>query len=60
MARKEKRLLPQKAGAGFVRGAVLGGVFRPLVKHYGHPEVLGLENLAAQSPPLILAANHSS
>jgi 1-acyl-sn-glycerol-3-phosphate acyltransferase len=59
MARKEKRLLPQKVGAGFVRGAV-GGVFRPLLKHYGHPEVLGLENLAAQSPPLILAANHSS
>jgi 1-acyl-sn-glycerol-3-phosphate acyltransferase len=59
MARKEKRLLPQKAGAGFLRGASIG-VFRPLLKHYGHPEVLGLENLAAQSPPLILAANHSS
>src|SRR5215472_8203257 len=60
MARKGKRLPPQKPGAGFVRGAVIGGVFRPLLKHYGHPEVLGLENLAAQSPPLILAANHSS
>ena len=59
MARKEKRLLPQKVGAGFVRGVTIG-VFRPLLKHYGHPEVLGLENLAAQSPPLILAANHSS
>ena len=59
MARKEKRLLPQKVGAGFVRGVTIG-VFRPLLKHYGHPEVLGVENLAAQSPPLILAANHSS
>jgi fused signal recognition particle receptor len=60
MADKGKRLIPQAAGAGLARRAVLGGVFRPLIKHYVHPEVIGLENLAGQEPPLILAANHSS
>ncbi len=55
-----KRPLPQVAGAGLARGFFLGGVFRPIIKYYGHPEVLGLENLAGLSPPLILAANHSS
>ncbi|MBV9093291.1 MAG: 1-acyl-sn-glycerol-3-phosphate acyltransferase [Streptosporangiaceae bacterium] len=35
-------------------------MFRPLIRHYAHPEVIGLENLAGQRPPLILAANHSS
>jgi 1-acyl-sn-glycerol-3-phosphate acyltransferase len=60
MARKGKRPLPQAAGAGFARGFFLGGVLRPAIKHYVHPEVIGLENLADVSPPLILAANHSS
>jgi 1-acyl-sn-glycerol-3-phosphate acyltransferase len=60
MARKEKRLLPQAAGAGIVRGFFLGSVLRPAIKHYSHPEVVGLENLADVSPPLIFAANHSS
>lgn len=60
MARKEKRLLPQRAGAGIVRGFFLGSVLRPAIKHYSHPEVVGLENLADVSPPLIFAANHSS
>jgi len=60
MARKGKRLLSQAAGAGAVRGFFLGGVLRPAIKHYVHPEVVGLENLTNVSPPLILAANHSS
>lgn len=60
MARKGDRLLPQAAGAGLARGFFLGGVLRPAIKHYVHPEVVGLENLADPSPPLILAANHSS
>jgi len=60
MARKGKRPLPQAAGAGLARGVFLGGVLRPAIKHYVHPEISGLENLADQSPPLILAANHSS
>src|SRR5215471_15525905 len=60
MARKGKRLLSQAAGAGAARGFFLGGVLRPAIKHYVHPEVVGLENLINVSPPLILAANHSS
>ena len=60
MARKAKPLLPQAAGAGAARGFFLGGVLRPAIKHYVHPEVIGLENLVDVSPPLILAANHSS
>jgi 1-acyl-sn-glycerol-3-phosphate acyltransferase len=60
MARKGKRPLPQAAGAGAARRFFLGGVLRPAIKHYVHPEVIGLENLVDVSPPLILAANHSS
>jgi 1-acyl-sn-glycerol-3-phosphate acyltransferase len=60
MAGKAKRPLPQVAGAGAARRFFLGGVLRPAIKHYVHPEVIGLENLADVSPPLILAANHSS
>jgi 1-acyl-sn-glycerol-3-phosphate acyltransferase len=60
MARNGKRPLAQAPGAGLARGVFLGGVLRPAIKHYVHPEVTGLENLAEQSPPLILAANHSS
>ena len=60
MARKGERLLPQKFGAGLARGFFLGGTLRPVINHYVHPEVTGLENLAGLSPPLILAANHSS
>jgi 1-acyl-sn-glycerol-3-phosphate acyltransferase len=60
MARKGERLLPQKFGAGLARGFFLGGALRPVINHYVHPEVTGLEDLADLSPPLILAANHSS
>ena len=60
MARKGERLLPQKFGAGLARGFFLGGTLRPVINHYVHPEVIGLENLADLNPPLILAANHSS
>ena len=60
MARNGKRPLAQAPGAGLARGVFLGGVLRPAIKHYVHPEVTGLENLADQSPPLIVAANHSS
>jgi 1-acyl-sn-glycerol-3-phosphate acyltransferase len=60
MARRGDRLLPQKFGAGVARGFFLNGALRPVITHYVHPEVTGLENLADLSPPLILAANHSS
>ena len=60
MARKGERLLPQKFGAGVARGFFIHGALRPVIKHYVHPEVVGLENLADLNPPLILAANHSS
>jgi 1-acyl-sn-glycerol-3-phosphate acyltransferase len=60
MARKARRPLAQAPGAGIARGVFLGGVLRPAIKHYVHPEAIGLESLAEQSPPLILAANHSS
>jgi 1-acyl-sn-glycerol-3-phosphate acyltransferase len=60
MARKGERLLPQKFGAGLARGFFLGGTLRPVINHYVHPEVTGLENLADLDPPLILASNHSS
>jgi 1-acyl-sn-glycerol-3-phosphate acyltransferase len=60
MARKGKRPLAQAPGAGIARGVFLGGLLRPAIKHYVHPEVIGLENLADHSPPLIVAANHSS
>jgi 1-acyl-sn-glycerol-3-phosphate acyltransferase len=60
MARKADRLLPQSVGAGLARGFFLNGALRPVIRHYVHPEVTGLENLAEADPPLILAANHSS
>jgi len=60
MARKGDRLLPQKFGAGVARGFFLNGALRPAIRHYVHPEVTGLDNLADLSPPLILAVNHSS
>jgi 1-acyl-sn-glycerol-3-phosphate acyltransferase len=60
MAREGRRPLAQAPGAGVARRVFLGGVLRPAIKHYVHPEVVGLENLAEQDPPLILAANHSS
>ena len=60
MARKGGRPLAQAPGAGIARRVFLGGMLRPAIKHYVHPEVVGLENLTKQDPPLILAANHSS
>jgi 1-acyl-sn-glycerol-3-phosphate acyltransferase len=60
MARKSHRLLAQKVGSGLARGFFLKGTLRPIIGHYVHPRVTGLENLSGQTPPLILAANHSS
>lgn len=60
MARKGDRMLAQKVGTGLARGFFLKGTLRPIIKHYVHPQVTGLENLSGQTPPLILAANHSS
>jgi len=39
---------------------ILGGVLRPLVAFYGHPQTAGVENLEGLEPPFILCANHSS
>jgi 1-acyl-sn-glycerol-3-phosphate acyltransferase len=60
MAKKGNRMLAQKVGAGLGRGFFVNGTLRPIIQHYVHPRVTGLENLSGLSPPLILAANHSS
>ncbi len=60
MARKGERMLQQKVSSGIARGFFLNGALRPIIRHYVHPKVSGLEHLEGVSPPLILAANHSS
>jgi len=60
MARRSKRMLAQKVGSGLARGFFVDGTLRPIIRHYVHPKVSGLENLSGQTPPLILAANHCS
>jgi 1-acyl-sn-glycerol-3-phosphate acyltransferase len=60
MAGEGDRMLAQSVGSGLARGFFLNGALRPVIHHYVHPEICGLENLAGHSPPLILAANHSS
>lgn len=60
MARKGDRMLAQKFGTGLARGFFLNGTLRPIIRHYVHPRVTGLENLSGLTPPLIIAANHSS
>ena len=60
MARKGDRMLAQKFGTGLARGFFLKGTLRPIIRHYVHPRVNGLDNLSGLSPPLIIAANHSS
>ncbi len=46
--------------AGAVRTAFILGVLRPIVQHYGHLRVSGLDNLSKLKPPFLLAANHAS
>jgi 1-acyl-sn-glycerol-3-phosphate acyltransferase len=60
MVRKGDRMLAQKFGTGLARGFFVKGTLRPIIRHYVHPQVTGLENLSGLAPPLILAANHSS
>jgi len=60
MARDGERMLQQAASAGLARGFFLNGARRPIIRHYVHPKIVGLENLAGHKGPLILAANHSS
>jgi 1-acyl-sn-glycerol-3-phosphate acyltransferase len=60
MERKGGRMLAQAVGAQFARGLFLNGALRPIIRHYVHPKVSGLENLSGHGPPLILAVNHSS
>jgi len=60
MERKGGRMLAQAVGAQFARGLFLNGALRPIMRHYVHPKVSGLENLSGHGPPLILAVNHSS
>ncbi len=60
MAGKGHRMLAQRVGAGLARGMFINGTLRPIIRHYVHPKVTGLENLSGQTPPLILAANHCS
>jgi 1-acyl-sn-glycerol-3-phosphate acyltransferase len=60
VARKGERMLQQKVSSGIARGFFLNGALRPIIRHYVHPKISGLENLEGQPGPLILAANHSS
>jgi len=60
MARDGDRIVQQAIGAKLARGLFIHGALRPIIKHYVHPKVTGLENLAGHKGPLILAANHSS
>lgn len=60
MARRGDRTLARGLGSRLARGLFLEGTLRPVIKHYEHPKVIGLENLSGQAPPLILAANHCS
>jgi 1-acyl-sn-glycerol-3-phosphate acyltransferase len=50
------RRMPSRAA----REAILLGGLGPLIKLFGHPRVVGLENLAEVRPPAIFVANHSS
>jgi 1-acyl-sn-glycerol-3-phosphate acyltransferase len=61
-AYRRDRDLPwaRSPAARAVRGALLNFVIGPVVHHYGHPRVRGLENLRGLRPPFLLAANHSS
>lgn len=60
MAGERERMLAQRFGIGLARGFFINGTLRPIIRHYVHPQVTGLENLSDQPPPLILAANHCS
>lgn len=60
MPSKGERMLQQKVSSGIARGFFLNGALRPIIRHYVHPKISGLENLEGHGPPLILAANHSS
>jgi 1-acyl-sn-glycerol-3-phosphate acyltransferase len=57
---KGDRLLQQRVSSGVARGFFLNGGLRPIIRHYVHPKISGLDNLEGSGPPLILAANHSS
>jgi 1-acyl-sn-glycerol-3-phosphate acyltransferase len=43
-----------------VRSGLLCYVLGPIVRHYTHTRVVGLERLETVTPPVVLAANHSS
>ncbi len=60
MARDGDRILQQALGAALARGLFIHGTLSPIIRHYVHPKVSGLDNLAGHKGPLILAANHSS
>ncbi len=61
-ARRASRDLPWSRSplAGLAREGFLTLVLRPVVRHYGHPRVAGLEHLRGLAPPFLLAANHAS
>lgn len=46
--------------AQWAREGILMYALRPIVEHYTHPEVRGIEVLDGLKPPVIFAANHSS
>ena len=60
MARKGDRMMAQNRGSGLARALFVRRILGPIIRHYVHPAVSGLENLSGQAPPLILAANHCS
>ncbi len=46
--------------AGVARATFLKVILAPVIQHYGHTTVTGLENLKGIRPPFLLAANHAS
>lgn len=60
MDRQGGRMLAQAVGSQLARGLFINAGLRPIIQHYVHPKVSGLENLQALNPPFLLAANHSS
>ena len=61
-AYRRDRDLPwaRSPAARAVRSTLLNFVIGPVLRYYGNPKVVGLENLRGLKPPFLLAANHSS
>src|SRR5918996_3270806 len=50
----------RRPAAQMTREVILTGVLGPLINHYTHPTVTGLDLFDGLKPPAVFAANHSS